>query len=250
MTSQPAQPDADGYRPLAELRHAGLLWLLNRTALHPRGLALAFCVDDQGNTQGWTLQRSPDGEPWAFDPAVDADGYRRAEATLAAALAEPAVAPPAAAELPLADTLTSAVCICGAPVVYLLGRPGAHEWGWTHSSDAGRSCQRARPRCPECQMPHALLPGEPPMCRGLLEHVTGRTGTEGTDSQHSAGAAVDDPAAPASPLTDVTDRDSGVRIEYRAQVPRHLMGAAIAEAFGIIATGTAGATHPPEGTDR
>ncbi|WP_406321775.1 hypothetical protein [Streptomyces sp. NBC_00519] len=37
----------------------------------------------------------------------------------------------------------------------------------------------------------------------------------------------------------------GVRIEYRATVPRHLLGAAIAEAFGIIERETQQQDSPP-----
>ncbi|MEU2265014.1 hypothetical protein ABZ568_00870 [Streptomyces olindensis] len=62
-----------------------------------------------------------------------------------------------------------AECVCGAPVMWL---PDAGDpYGWKHSPQAGRSCQRARPRCPECHMPHTLIPGEPPMCRSIREHV-------------------------------------------------------------------------------
>ena len=52
-------------RPFAELRLAGLLWLINTAVFHPRGFALAMHFDDEGNATGWSLQG--DGtEPWAF----------------------------------------------------------------------------------------------------------------------------------------------------------------------------------------
>lgn len=47
------------------------------------------------------------------------------------------------------------------------------------------------------------------------------------------------------------DNPGGVRIEYRARVPRRLLGAALAEAFGIIAreTGQPGPTADTVRTD-
>ncbi|MGI5461083.1 hypothetical protein ACQEWB_49620 [Streptomyces sp. CA-249302] len=44
----------------------------------------------------------------------------------------------------------------------------------------------------------------------------------------------DSPNLPARPRADDGPPHKGVRIEYRATVPRHLLGAAIAEAFEII----------------
>lgn len=81
----PSRPGG-GPRPFAELRDTGLLWLLNRTALHPRGLALALHTDEAGEVLGWSLLVADDGDPWTFDPATDSDGHTRAEATIAAAL--------------------------------------------------------------------------------------------------------------------------------------------------------------------
>jgi len=73
-------------RSFARLRDSGLLWLINRVALHPRGLALALHIDSDGHAYGWSLVSDSHGEPWQFDPATDSDGYERAEATIAAAL--------------------------------------------------------------------------------------------------------------------------------------------------------------------
>ena len=74
--------------PWFELSTSGLLWLINRTVFHPRGLALTFHVE--GDTaHGWSLVRTPGGEPWQFDEKTDADGHALAEATLAAALNPP-----------------------------------------------------------------------------------------------------------------------------------------------------------------
>jgi hypothetical protein len=80
----PPRP-AGQHRAFAELRDTGLLWWINRVAFHPRGLALALHTDDAGEALGWSLLASDDGTPWTFDLATDADGYTRAEATLAAA---------------------------------------------------------------------------------------------------------------------------------------------------------------------
>lgn len=52
-------------RPFNELRDTGLLWLINTTVFHPRGYALAFAMDDDGNAYGWSIVG--DGStPWQF----------------------------------------------------------------------------------------------------------------------------------------------------------------------------------------
>lgn len=92
-------PDTEP-RPFADLRSSGLLWLINRVAFHPRGLALALHYTDTdtdtGEPHGWSLLTNDEGEPWQFDPTTDYHGYQRAEATLTAALAahhQPATEP-------------------------------------------------------------------------------------------------------------------------------------------------------------
>lgn len=72
-------------RPWGDLRSTGLLWLINRVAFHPRGAALTIHYDAY-IASGWSLARTPGGEPWQFDDATDVSGHTRAEATLAAAL--------------------------------------------------------------------------------------------------------------------------------------------------------------------
>mgnify|MGYP006935510369 CR=1 FL=1 len=42
-------------RPFEDLQAEGLLWLINRSALHPLGCALAFHTDDEGNVTGWSM---------------------------------------------------------------------------------------------------------------------------------------------------------------------------------------------------
>lgn len=87
-TSRP-YPDPDAHaRPFAELIDSGLLWHLNRYSLHPRGLALALHVDEHGQAYGWSLIHNSNGEPWQYDQATDNDGRTRAEATIAAELAD------------------------------------------------------------------------------------------------------------------------------------------------------------------
>ena len=77
------------YRPLLELSDSGLLWLINRVAFHPRGVALALHEKD-GEVLGWSLVTATEGEPFSFPEPVDNDGFRRAEATLRAALTKEA----------------------------------------------------------------------------------------------------------------------------------------------------------------
>ncbi len=64
-------------RPFADMRDTGLLWLINRVVLHPRGFALALHFDDDGaggsfkNCTGWSI--AGDGlEPWSMgDPSEE-----------------------------------------------------------------------------------------------------------------------------------------------------------------------------------
>jgi hypothetical protein len=80
--SAASSPD---YRPLLELSDSGLLWLINRVAFHPRGVALALHEEGRG-VLGWSLIAAAEGEPFSFPEPVDNDGFRRAEETLRAAL--------------------------------------------------------------------------------------------------------------------------------------------------------------------
>jgi hypothetical protein len=79
--------DARETRPLEDLRDSGLLWLVNRAVFHPRGYALAIAYDAAGAAVGWQLH-GDGSEPWQYaeaDAEAEADAFRRAEATLAAA---------------------------------------------------------------------------------------------------------------------------------------------------------------------
>lgn len=53
-------------RPFAELSDTGLLWLINRVVLHPRGFALGLVKDENGDATGWALV-GDGSEPWWFN---------------------------------------------------------------------------------------------------------------------------------------------------------------------------------------
>ena len=57
-------------QPMSTFRDNGLLWYINRVAFHPRGFALAFDTDDDGNITGWQVWGNGD-EPWQYSPEVD-----------------------------------------------------------------------------------------------------------------------------------------------------------------------------------
>ncbi len=59
-------------------------------------------------------------------------------------------------------------CVCGARTEWM---EHSFDPGWIHSPGSDTTCPSARPRCPECRMPHLLVPGRPPMCRALRAHV-------------------------------------------------------------------------------
>ncbi|MFJ2004770.1 hypothetical protein [Streptomyces chartreusis] len=71
-------------RPWKELRESGLLWLINRTVFHPRGLALSVAYTDDGELLGWMLL-GDGSEPIHFPLDDEAGLFAQAQATLAAA---------------------------------------------------------------------------------------------------------------------------------------------------------------------
>lgn len=75
-------------RPLSDLRSSGLLWLINRVVFHPRGAALALHETPEGEVIGWRLLAPGEAEPFTFPDDTDIEGFRRAEETLRAALAD------------------------------------------------------------------------------------------------------------------------------------------------------------------
>lgn len=180
---------ADPRRPFTELSDSGLLWLINRTLFHPSGLALAVHTDEDGTAYGWSLLRSPDGEPWTYDAETDADRLHRAETTLAAALGAPAP-----------DT------------------PGQSDRTAEDDRPATGGLVRTVP-----------LVGEVVDCGPLATRPD---------------------AVPTCPDSGPSDTDTGVRVEYRATVPRHMVGHALAEALGAIARETGTADAPPSTEER
>jgi hypothetical protein len=65
---------------LDDLSDSGILWYLNRVAFHPRGMALAFGEDDEGNmvvelwynNECWTMPEDVDDEKHkTFEEVVD-----------------------------------------------------------------------------------------------------------------------------------------------------------------------------------
>jgi hypothetical protein len=54
----------------AQMMPTGVLWLINRTVFHPRGLALGITViegDGETHAEGWEILASPDGTPYRYD---------------------------------------------------------------------------------------------------------------------------------------------------------------------------------------
>ena len=77
--------------PFGDLRSSGLLWLINRTVFHPRGLALALVADETGDMIGWRLV-GDGSEPMWFAPEDDVALYALAMETMHQ---QTAVPPPA-----------------------------------------------------------------------------------------------------------------------------------------------------------
>lgn len=80
MTTENETEQAEPFRPIGELRDAGLLWLINRVVFHPRGFALAFDVADCGDVNGWKLL-GDGSEVWTFDNESDDEEFAKVRAT-------------------------------------------------------------------------------------------------------------------------------------------------------------------------
>ncbi|MFF8406954.1 hypothetical protein ACF06P_35675 [Streptomyces sp. NPDC015684] len=65
------------------------------------------------------------------------------------------------------------VCVCGGPVKWM-ERPDDPDW--IHAPGCDTECLHARPRCPDCQLPHRLAPGVTPLCRSIREHMSATVG--------------------------------------------------------------------------
>lgn len=90
--TQPAADPIDGPLSWDDLRNHGLLWLINTTTFHPRGLALALYVHEEGEeVEGWKMLAAEPGEAMDYLPltpstphGIDIDMlYRRVEAYMA-----------------------------------------------------------------------------------------------------------------------------------------------------------------------
>lgn len=64
----------DPGRPFAELLESGLLWLINTSVFHPRGLALAVSINQEtGEASGWSLLASEAGTAYRYAAPCEAD---------------------------------------------------------------------------------------------------------------------------------------------------------------------------------
>lgn len=88
-------------KPFADLKHTGLLWLINRVCLHPRGYALALHYPDDATHEqimageaeptGWSI-RGDGCEVWTFSEGDDGWTEDQAFADVAALLDDAAMA--------------------------------------------------------------------------------------------------------------------------------------------------------------
>lgn len=60
--------------PFEALLDTGIMWLINTTVFHPRGMALALDFDSDGNPQGWHLY--VDEEAWVFPADIANERFR------------------------------------------------------------------------------------------------------------------------------------------------------------------------------
>jgi hypothetical protein len=114
-----------------------------------------------------------------FKDVLDASDHGPWGRTVGADIAEliealsdlPAVVPGGAGEEPADET--SCCVVCGAPVEWM-DVDVAYGSGWIHSPDSDTPCLNARPRCPDCQMPHVITPGMQLACASILASIRDR----------------------------------------------------------------------------
>jgi len=86
MTACPEKSNPLPARPafaFDDLRTTGLLWLINRVALHPRGFALALeYAEGQPEPVGWSLTYAGVGEPWCFPHEEEPEKFQAIEGLL------------------------------------------------------------------------------------------------------------------------------------------------------------------------
>lgn len=81
----------------AQMMPTGILWLINRTVFHPRGLALGLTVSTEGepHAEGWEIVASPDGTPYRYDDEeTEARKHRAVEELLDLARMHGVMPPP------------------------------------------------------------------------------------------------------------------------------------------------------------
>ncbi|NUO42381.1 MAG: hypothetical protein HOV82_10115 [Streptomyces sp.] len=66
-------------------------------------------------------------------------------------------------------------CVCGDPVQLM---DDNDPTSWIHSPGSDTRCLHARPRCPHCQMPHAMTPQMFLMCASIRASIRDRDGAE------------------------------------------------------------------------
>lgn len=55
MGTQLTDADTDVLHHFEEMRTLGILYLINKAVFHPRGFALSFSYDEEGNLLGWQM---------------------------------------------------------------------------------------------------------------------------------------------------------------------------------------------------
>lgn len=88
-SASPSTPSLQemGCRSFEELISSGMLWLINRVALHPRGFALAIHIDDDKKAVGWSIL-GHGKEVWTMPESSEDEKFAAIEATLAQATRE------------------------------------------------------------------------------------------------------------------------------------------------------------------
>lgn len=80
-------------RTLEELRTSGLLWLINTSVFHPRGVSLALDYSTDGESLGWSIQ-GDGSEPWVFEDGPELKAkFEQAQATITKMSVPPGTVP-------------------------------------------------------------------------------------------------------------------------------------------------------------
>jgi len=85
LPASESMPERDAFS-WDQMLDTGLLWLVNRVVLHPRGLALAFDYGHgEAQPRGWSLVAAEPGEPFTFGlpDGYEAERFQAIEALFA-----------------------------------------------------------------------------------------------------------------------------------------------------------------------